>query len=295
MVEEWLEEGRLAVEELEKDGLAADLSERQKIGLETVLGFYARPALFIEGGRFSEPPDRWRGLERSRKAIEANFESVGRIEVERNGREKMIGTGFVVGEGLVMTNGHVVRLIADEVSGGWRIRPGHKVKIDFREERGRESPDEEVIDRILMVFPKGSPDLALLGLAAVGRSRKPLLLASQTPDPDSNREVYVVGYPHSAKPEESVPEAVLNEIFGHDLEVKRMQPGEILKIFDNRPVFHHDCSTLLGNSGSCVLYPEYNQVIGLHYGGAYRRGNAAVALWRLAGDSRLAGFDLNFD
>jgi V8-like Glu-specific endopeptidase len=46
--------------------------------------------------------------------------------------------------------------------------------------------------------------------------------------------------------------------------------------------FEHDCSTLGGNSGSCVLSVGGHVVVGLHYAGldvdAAGRGSANVAL-----------------
>ena len=49
-------------------------------------------------------------------------------------------------------------------------------------------------------------------------------------------------------------------------------------------LFQHDCSTLGGNSGSCVVDLDSEQVIGLHFQGTYLDANWAVTLAKLATD-----------
>ena len=56
----------------------------------------------------------------------------------------------------------------------------------------------------------------------------------------------------------------------------------------------HDCSTLGGVSGSCVVDLDSNQVIGLHFAGLYMQYNEAVALWRLVDDPLLTDAGVNF-
>ena len=86
--------------------------------------------------------------------------------------------------------------------------------------------------------------------------------------------------------------AEMRKIFGEIFEVKRLQPGEMTGLTGK--VFKHDCSTLGGNSGSCVVDLETHQVLGLHFGGRYLEGNTAVALWTLTGDPLLKQAKVNF-
>jgi V8-like Glu-specific endopeptidase len=58
-------------------------------------------------------------------------------------------------------------------------------------------------------------------------------------------------------------------------------------VYPYRALFTHDCSTLGGNSGSCVIDLESNRVLGLHFKGRYLEANWAVALWKLADDPLL--------
>jgi V8-like Glu-specific endopeptidase len=74
-----------------------------------------------------------------------------------------------------------------------------------------------------------------------------------------------------------------------------LQPGAILKFLQRTSVFRHDCSTLGGNSGSCVVDLNTHRVLGLHFGGYYLRYNQAVALWAIKDDPIIRRAKLNFE
>jgi hypothetical protein len=113
------------------------------------------------------------------------------------------------------------------------------------------------------------------------------LTAKEPGGGDRDLNVYLIGYPASDN-QGITPPDVLSRIFGDVFEVKRLQPGTVTSISSKLRRFTHDCSTLGGNSGSCVLDLETHQVIGLHFSGGYREKNYAVALWRFADDPLLA-------
>jgi hypothetical protein len=92
-----------------------------------------------------------------------------------------------------------------------------------------------------------------------------------------------VGYP-AADGRRNDPDE-MQRIFAGVYNVKRLQPGEVRSVDGTRLV--HDCSTLGGNSGSCVVDLETAEVVGLHFGGRYLQGNNAVPLWTLADDPLL--------
>lgn len=101
------------------------------------------------------------------------------------------------------------------------------------------------------------------------------------------QHVYVVGYP-KLDLAGVTPGHVLTDIFGTDFGIKRLQPGE----FDGeltKSTFEHDCSTLNGSSGSCVLSLENHEVVGLHFAGTFEVRNEAVSLWLLQDDNMLKG------
>jgi hypothetical protein len=151
-------------------------------------------------------------------------------------------------------------------------------------------------------------DLALLRVAPpdVGkRMTKPLTLMSQDPGPLEGRSVYVLGYP---APDYRNDTVVQRSIFGDRYFVKRLQPGAAMAppndaVIPAGPcssgaepddVIFHDASTLGGNSGSCVVDLDTNQVIGLHFAGMYMQYNEALALWRLVDDPLLTRAGVNF-
>jgi hypothetical protein len=128
---------------------------------------------------------------------------------------------------------------------------------------------------------------------------------SRDPGPLEGRNVYVLGYP---APDYRNDAATLRSIFGQRYFVKRLQPGAAMAppagaIIPMGPcssgaepddVMFHDASTLGGNSGSCVVDLDTNQVIGLHFAGLYMQYNEAVALWRLVDDPLLTDAGVNF-
>jgi hypothetical protein len=120
---------------------------------------------------------------------------------------------------------------------------------------------------------------------------KPVKLAV-TPPRVGRVPVYVIGCPDhddTAMPNE------LSTVFQDTFDVKRLQPGHLIAILmshADRVEIDHDCSTLRGNSGSCVVDLETHQVIGLHVRGS-REGpgeaayNQAIGLWQLPATTRL--------
>lgn len=70
-------------------------------------------------------------------------------------------------------------------------------------------------------------------------------------------------------------------LFEGIFDVKRLQPGQVMELLPESSTLLHDCSTLGGNSGSCVVDLTTNRAVALHYGGFHRHANVAVALWML--------------
>lgn len=298
--EQLLSAGRLGLRKLHQDGDAAELSPEEVLGLEAVDVLITRPAIFVTGGDFVSPPEPWGALlDQERPTIRRVFQSVGRIEVSYGvGAPEMIGTGFVVAPGIVMTNRHVVQAFSEQAQGTWQFLAGLTPSIDYHGERdGTSQAGFEVLE-VLGVHSSPDVDLALLRVSRqAGHGHPapaPLSLAALPPESPAGRDVYAVGYPASDK-QGLTPPQVLRDIFGAVYQVKRLQPGKLLDVDGSLPIFTHDCSTLGGNSGSCVVDLKTGQVIGLHYGGSYRRANYAVALWKLKDDPLLRSAGVEFD
>jgi hypothetical protein len=123
------------------------------------------------------------------------------------------------------------------------------------------------------------------------RRPKPLKL-SLTPPHAARTPLYVIGCPDH---DDTATSGELSIVFQDTFDVKRLQPGHLSAIVmthDDRVEIDHDCSTLRGNSGSCVVSLESHQVIGLHVRGS-REGpgetayNQAIGLWLLPEKTRL--------
>lgn len=304
--EELLRFARDAVEKLRQGrgrDIVVPLTAEEQRGAQAILTFLTRPALLVRDGLFAEPPPQWAVLERRKPLIQKTLGSVGRIEISGHPLGKLwSGTGWVAADGLVITNRHVVRDFAGPVTSDpgetrWRLQPGRGARINFGEEwLGTGPPPEDAqrthdvpADAVLRVYPQGGPDLALVPVERTSRTGAPL------PEPLSidgrgdgiaeGRTVYVAGFP--ARDGRARELASMVRLFQGIFDVKRLQPGQVMEILAESSTLLHDCSTLGGNSGSCVVDLHTNRVVALHYGGFHRHANLAVALWRLAVDPLL--------
>jgi hypothetical protein len=280
-----VEAGRRAIEHILRDGEAAELAPEEATGLEAIIHLIGRPAILIQDGRFFPPPAEWVVLDQHRDAIQRNLQSVGRIEVDGHPDLEWIGTGFLVAPDVLMTNRHVaLEFTGPRADGRWGIRPGMKARIDFVEEIGGGRTAEVAIRALIGIH--GRYDMALFRVARPAGEDAgfpaPLRLAARPNRPLENRNVYVVGYP-AWDGRRNDPEPMLR-LFGNIFNVKRLQPGTVMRHIAEQGIFTHDCSTLGGNSGSCVIDMDSHEVLGLHFGGRYREANQAVALWELEND-----------
>lgn len=301
-----LEAGARGLTKLEESGPEAPLEQDEVSGLEAIVSLIGRPALFIHDGTFSPPLSPWEILDQFRDGIASASKSVGRIGIEGQNQLPYAGTGFFVGDGVVLTNCHVAVLFATGRSNSWVLRTGLMPKISLRDDPDKQAPVELAIDRVIGIHPV--LDIALLGLTPSSRKDAPvpLTVASAPPGDVIGRDVYALGYP-AFDPRNPAP--IMSAVFADRYNVKRLQPGKVLDgsgrpVLREKPcsgstpaesVFAHDCSTLGGNSGSCVIDLESNQVLGLHYAGRYMEHNQAVALWTLKDDPLMSKAGVNFD
>lgn len=293
--ERWINAGVRAVTKLKEEGEAADLTGEELIGLEAIVHIEARPAILIQDGRFFPPPAEWQILESSRDQIEHAFKSVGRIEVNGHPTYEWVGTGFLVGENVIMTNRHVAEIFCKRgCLGRWDFEPTMTAKIDYIEELGSLASAEFSLTSLIGIH--STFDMALFTAEPISSSGvdrpQPLGISSRPPSDLVGQMVYCVGYP-AWDGRRNDPE-IMRKIFSNIFNVKRFQPGKVMSYSGTRKILMHDCSTLGGNSGSCVVDLETNQVIGLHFGGRYLQGNSAVALWELTNDRLLSRGRVNF-
>ncbi|HUR79356.1 MAG TPA: serine protease [Thermoanaerobaculia bacterium] len=265
-----------------------DLTPADEIALEAIILVVGRPALLVQDNDFAEPPGEWAHLVDKRDMLQDVFPAVGRVELTGHHSFEWCGTAFLAGDGILMTNKHVVQIFAEPHGSGWTFLPGVTARIDYREEFERPEESNFAIDRVLAVHP--FYDLALLSVTMDGAPR-PLTLMAEQPSPVRDREVATIGYPaldsHDGRTEQI-------EVFQNIFDVKRLLPGKTTGLRGNPAVLGHDCSTLGGNSGSAVVDLEKGHVIALHFGGQFLIGNFSVPLWTLKDDVTLRHFDLNW-
>jgi hypothetical protein len=153
------------------------------------------------------------------------------------------------------------------------------------------------VNKIAYCSPEEAIDLAILQLDFGGNTPPPPLGLDWAPDSIGveilesgeekpkfkGKEIYVVGHPYR-----QVASNVIAKVFGSADGSKRFSPGYVTSI--EGPHLEHDCSTLGGNSGSCVLSAGRHAVVGLHSGSrdvdacsAKGSANVALAFSRLSG------------
>ncbi|MFD1985470.1 S8 family serine peptidase [Mesorhizobium newzealandense] len=306
-----------ANEAFEKSAKGTPLSGTARIGLEALVRLRDRPSLRVRDGRIDIEDRRTEGwYERlfmmlSTNVIQSHLASIGRIDCDF----AHVGTGFVVGDGLILTNRHVLQAFAAPVPrrnepSRW-VMTSDNVTIDFADQPSSRTADTRF--RITGVLGAGPNDIdytaidlghldAALLIAETDNGKRNLpprlpIDADET-SVDPGRTLLVVGYP--AQPA-SLPTrtdgnidtevtARLNTLFGADYGTKYAAPGDVIAALGGRSadgahlVFCHDATTLVGNSGSALIGAIAPQdIVGLHFGGQWMRENYAHSLAALRG------------
>jgi V8-like Glu-specific endopeptidase len=293
----YLEQGRTALKSVAEQR-EADLTDAQLIGLEAIVRLTGRPSFLVQHDAVSGVPEdsQWaEPIAVSGEYVRENLRKVGRINLpEVEGQ--YLGTGFVVANDLVMTNRHVAMFFAQPRSTGWTIGDGFSPSIDFKSEHALSDTAAFRVTDIALIHPDPRVDLALLKVATSSDSGNlrlpaPLKLASDAEVVAAKRPIYVIGYP-AFDPRNNA--SAVTQVFGSIFHVKRFAPGDVMKTDNRRLQFLHDCSTLGGNSGSCVVDFSHHVVFGLHYGGNYLVANRAVSMPMMRNDKHFEGKGLNF-
>ena len=288
----------LAVQGLEHFNADSEIFEAEASALEAIVLPRERPVVDILGGKFHEPPPPWRelALEPTRGKIFDAIPAVGRVEVPLHPTLPYAGTGFIVGEGLLMTNRHVAEVFTHGV-GLKRLDfiSGRQPGVDFKQEV---IPSERIIldfESVVLVHPYW--DCALVKVSGLPEDHPRLLLQGREPEGMEGRKVVVLGYPAQDSRNDL---QLQNRIFRGIFQRKRMQPGRLqgygrVRTYGNVvEALVHDSSTLGGNSGSVVLDVVSGRVLGLHFAGIYLEANFAVPAWELARDSRVRDAGVSF-
>ena len=291
-----------------------------RMGLEALIMLTGRPVLRVRNDsvnlndpRASDWKARLQLLVLNQQFVD-RLKSVGRIDADG----MHVGTGFVVGKGLVLTNRHVLQAFAAPVPRRnnpmrW-ILTQDNVTIDFADDPSVDAPQSrfrvtgivgagasEILDDLLDFTRL---DAALLEVESVNAMGAPLpaptMLMGASKGTARRDEIFVVGYPARpatlpTKPDGDIDLEVakrLNALFGTDYGTKYLSPGSVVRApgvlagDSEKWTLTHDATTLGGNSGSCVIgFTDPIGVVGLHFGGAWLRENYAHAVAALRRES----------
>jgi hypothetical protein len=289
-----------ALDTVAAGGTAHNLSDFQRISVEAIVQLTGRPAMRYSDGVVQDPPneegenERWQTLvNTARSKINRVSASVGQVGLLRaDGSAEAIGTAWRIGTDLVVTNRHVAAVFARDAAltpSLWQLDPNKRAVVNFNITDNATTKKSFAVTSLLYCADEEPVDLAIFRLDPAG-DKLPTPLALDF-DPDSlgqefdmgaftrfdGEPVYVVGHPFR-----DMATSATSTVFGVADGFKRCSPGLVTTLSALEHAFEHDCSTLGGNSGSCVISVSAHKVVGLHYGGvhvnAQQIGLANVAL-----------------
>ncbi|WP_294537064.1 serine protease [uncultured Rhodoblastus sp.] len=277
------------------------------VGLESViLTDGTRPSLFIQEGFVdvdgADIGDWGMGLSRFEPQIRKVVASVGRIDIPQ--QPWFEGTCFVVAEGLVLTNRHVLETIAaPNEAGGWILKWPDQTTVNFSGEFESAHATKFRIVGVAFAGPDAinrTVDFTHLDIAILkvdpGSDPGNVFPPAVTFEKDSalpkrDRNLYVLGFPGQpyvwrlpgAPGPGSETAQVIADTFKSRFGYKRLAPGALVagpgEVLNDAKkwILAHDASTLGGNSGSCVvdLGVDGFRILGLHFAGASRQQNWA--------------------
>lgn len=207
----------------------------------------------------TELKDGWSGF---RGKVRPFVGSIGRIE---DSKKSHVGTGFVVGDGLIATNRHVLAVL----SGGADVLAAGNARIVFKQEAGASNATTDIggITEVVHVHPK--KDIVIL--RAETAARAPVRFSDhELKEADT---IVAVGYP--GKDENNNP-LFLTAVFNGKFGVRSAALGEVLDGTEGPDIFH-DCSTTQGNSGSPIFSLATAEVVGIHKSGYFMYRNEGIS------------------
>ena len=294
--DQYLERVTEGVKAIEQD---RPILNDQQFALEAIVMPKYRPVVDVINDNFDMPGDPWThfGSGPLKANIAGALPSIGRIELPNHPSLPYGGTGFVVGDDLIMTNRHVAEIFTTGLGlSGLAFRQGLRAAIDFVQEVKPRASIPLEVKKVLMIHPYW--DMAILQVEGLPAGHPKLRLGVNSPEELAGRDIAVVGYPAQDSRNDL---ALQMEIFRQQFNVKRMQPGklrvreEIVDGFQNRvKPLTHDASTLGGNSGSAVIDAATGEVVGLHFSGRYLLANYCVPTYELARDQRVVDLGVSF-
>jgi hypothetical protein len=289
---------KVKIEAEESAATAKVLKKENESLTQTLVALRERPALLVCKDRIDDfVPDSWNErLRAKQEGIRTTLRSTGRIQVAGLPGIDYGGTGFVVGENVVLMPRFIAELFAEsDRAGGWRFKTaGDKRRIaaaiNFTGEKCGTPPASYDIVKILYLDEGEEPGVALLETKPLGTDRPPLPLAYTMPAPPEQmpgRLVYIVSYPAL---DDRLPPEVQDLILRGASGFKRLSPGKIIKTDDSlNKWLGNDCTTMGGSGGGPLVDLETEKVIGISYSGQLRlvKENKALPMWTISKNPRV--------
>jgi len=254
-------------------------ASQRSVELEHVVRVFKRPSILIKDGRITQTlSEEWKSLlERQMEIISPAISAVGRIELKNHGSMEWNGTGVLISGDRILTNRHVALDFSESDGHGYKFKTDPftgkfmGARIDFFEEHKNPREFEFKISDVEYIANQNEADIAVLTLDS-SPDFEPIQFMY---DLEPNQSIVAVGYPWKDSRVTGKLAEIHARIFKDIYNVKRAAPGIVL---ENRPErFHHDCSVLMGNSGSACIDLETGLTVGIHYAGGGDHNRAVSA------------------
>lgn len=253
--------------------------------LEAIILAELRPAYFIVDDEIQmsdspveEDPDLVDAITARKEDLEKVGRSVGRVDLFNHWNLSYGGTGWLIDDGIAVTNRHVARVFAEiDWSGKYRFKKGifndeMEARLDYVRQRGGGPRRRADVLKVLYIADSQEADIAFLKVET-NDEVEPLRLLDRAPAPGT--PIAVVGYP--AKDGGRNDPELMSRLFGDVYDVKRFAPGYVTGTEENGLIVTSDYTSLGGNSGSPVIDLATGKAVALHFAGAFRDANYAVA------------------
>lgn len=284
-----------------QNGEFDQITEGEAIDLEAIVQRELFPVSFIRNGAFEALSAPWQHFNSDpiRPLIEAAIASVGRVEylTDHGQRAEHLGTGFIVGDRLMMTSRNVAEFFVTGAGlGPLTFKSGPPGVFDLGREKDFQPTDLSGslrITGIRMVHPYWN--MALMELDRMPTGVKPLLLSLLAPEELAGHEIAKIGYPavlgrsdRLQKKGVELERLVLGDVGG----VKRMAPGTVTGRMSissygrSVPALHYETSAVagVGMAGAPLLDVHTGHVVGVAFASSDFLGSYAVPAYDLAGD-----------
>ena len=272
----------------------SELDSSDAVALEGIILGEMRPMLPVTHGTI-ELTSRWANPA-LREVVERAARSVVRLDVTPPIAGLMFaGTGFLVGDGLVMTSRNVAELFASGLGReNVAFRPGRKVEAVYLA-LDPTGGCRSLVSQIAMIHP--ALDVALLRVSDPPLHTLPLFLSTIAAEDLEGREAVLIGHAGlDARRDLRVLSSLLGGVLGGMLASPGLftEPGIVERLGRSSWAIAHDCSALAGYSGAPVIDVATGRVVGVQSGVELLR-NFAIPARELARDARFVDFGATFE